>query len=89
MSEQDVINVLNIVNPNKAVGPDIISNKMLIAVKNEVAKTLCLLFNKSFQCKIFPNNWKIAFIIPLYKRGDKSLPSNYKPVSPFMREQMY
>jgi hypothetical protein len=79
--EQDVIDVLNILDPNKAVGPDIISNKMLIAVKNEVAKPLSLLFNKSFQCKIFPNNWKIAFIIPLYKRGDKSLPSNYRPVS--------
>ena len=90
MSEQDVIDVLNILDPNKAVGPDTISNKMLIAVKNEVAKPLSLLFNKSFQCKIFPNNWKIAFIIPLFKRGDKSLPSNYRPViSPFMREQMY
>jgi hypothetical protein len=38
----------------------------------EVAKPLSLLFNKSFQCKIFPNNWKIAFIIPLFKRSDKS-----------------
>ena len=69
MSEQDVIDVLNILDPNKAVGPDIISNKMLIAVKNEVAKPLSLLFNKSFQCKIFPNNRKIAFIIPLFKKG--------------------
>ena len=58
MREQDVIDVLNVLDPNKAVGPDIISNKMLIAVKNEVAKPLCLLFNKSFQCKIFPNNWE-------------------------------
>ena len=80
VSEQDVLDVLNILDPNKAVGPDIISNKRLIAVKNEVAKPLCLLFNKSFQCKIFPNNWKIAFVIPLFKRGDKSLPSNYRPV---------
>jgi hypothetical protein len=40
VSEQDVIDVLNILDPNKAVGPDIISNKMLIAVKNEVAKPL-------------------------------------------------
>ena len=54
---------------------------MLIAVKNEVAKPLCLLFNKSFQCKIFPNNWKTAFVIPLSKNGNKSLPLNYRPVS--------
>jgi hypothetical protein len=44
VSQQDVIDVLNILDPNKAVGPDIISNKMLIAVKNEVAKPLSLLF---------------------------------------------
>ena len=74
MSEQDVNDVLNILDPNKAVGPDIISNKRLIAVKNEDAKPLCLLFNKSFQCKIFPNNCKITFVIPLFKSGDKSLP---------------
>ena len=81
VSEQDVIDVLNILDLNKAVGPDIISNKMLIAVKNEVAQPLSLLFNKSFQCKIFHNNWKITFIIPLFKKGDKSLPSIYRPVS--------
>ena len=81
VSEQDVIDVLNTLDPNKAVGPDIISNTMLIAVKNEVAKPLCLLFNKSFQCKIFPNNWKTAFVIPLFKNDNKSLPSNYRPVS--------
>ena len=72
VSEQDVIDVLNTLDPNKAVGPDIISNTMLIAVKNEVAKPLCLLFNKSFQCKIFPNNWKTAFVIPLFKNDNKS-----------------
>jgi hypothetical protein len=33
VSEQDVIDILNILDPNKVVGPDIISNKMLIAVK--------------------------------------------------------
>jgi hypothetical protein len=70
VSEQDVIDVLNTLDSNKAVGPDIISNKMLIAVKNEVAKPLCLLFNKSFQCKIFPNNCKTAFVIPLFKNGN-------------------
>ena len=81
VSKQDVIDVINTLDPNKAVGPDIISNTMLIAVKNEVAKPLCLLFNKSFQCKIFPNNWKTAFVIPLFKNGNTSLPSNYRPVS--------
>ena len=66
---------------NKAVGPDIISNKMLFAVRNEITKPLTLLFKKSLIEKIFPDQWKIAHVIPLFKNGDKSLPSNYRPVA--------
>jgi hypothetical protein len=36
-------------NVDKAVGHDIISNRMLLAVKNEIAKPLSLLFNRSIQ----------------------------------------
>jgi hypothetical protein len=42
---------------------------------------LCLLFNKSLRLKKYPRSWKIAHVIPLFKNGDKSLPSNYRPVS--------
>jgi hypothetical protein len=56
VSEQDVIDVLNILDPNKAVGPDIISNKMLIAVKNEVAKPL------SLSCRISWNEARLKLI---------------------------
>jgi hypothetical protein len=30
---------------------------------------------------VFPSDWKIAHVIPLFKNGDKSLPSNYRPIS--------
>jgi hypothetical protein len=30
---------------------------------------------------VFPDQWKIAHVIALFKKGDKSLPSNYRPVS--------
>jgi hypothetical protein len=38
---------LSILDSNKATGPDKISNKIIISIKNEIAKPLCLLFNKS------------------------------------------
>jgi hypothetical protein len=51
---------------------DIISNRMLLAVKNEIAKPLSLLFNRLIQEMVFPDQWKIAHVIASFKKGDKS-----------------
>ena len=45
--EQDMLDMISTLDANKAVRPDIISNKMLIAVKVQIPKPLCMLFNKS------------------------------------------
>ena len=81
--EQDVVYFISTLNPNKAVGPDWISNKMLIAVKNEIALPLftCMLFNKSLKLCVFPLDWKMSHVIPLFKTRDNSLLSNYRPVA--------
>jgi hypothetical protein len=50
---------------DKAVGHDIISNRMLLAVKNEIAKPLSMLFNRSIQEMVFPDQWKIAHKVQL------------------------
>ena len=37
--------------------------------------------NRSFEEEIFPDIWKIANVIPIFKKGDNSQPSNYRPVA--------
>ena len=81
VSEQDILDMISTLDANKAVWPDIISNKILIAVKVQILKTLCMLFNKSLHQNIFPTDWKLANVIPLFKAGDTSFPSNYRSVS--------
>ena len=54
---------------------------MLVSVKEEISKPLCSLFNKFLREKVFPSDWKIAHVIPLFKNGDKSLPFIYRPTS--------
>lgn len=78
---QDIIDVILTLDPNKAVGPDLVSNRMLKEVKNEVAYPLLLLFNKSLREKKFPSSWKLAYVIPVFKSGDSSLVSNYRPIA--------
>ena len=73
--------LIKLLNPNKATGPDGISNRMLKAVEKEISIPLSILFNRSFREGIFALLWKESNVLPLFKKGDKSLPSNYRPIS--------
>ena len=54
---------------------------MLKICPEKIAIPLQIIFNKSLeQCK-YPSDWKIANVIAIFKKGDSSLPSNYRPIS--------
>jgi hypothetical protein len=46
-----------------------------------VKKPLVHIYNISLNSDVFPNVWKIAKVIPLYKKGDRSDYKNYRPIS--------
>ena len=54
---------------------------MFKGVSKSVSKPLCILMNRSFSEGIFPDTWKLANVIPIFKKGDKSQTSNYRPVA--------
>ena len=60
--------------------PDISSVVFKDAFKVLVPQ-LVYMFNRSFVTGTFPDSWKRATIIPLYKGGDKTEVGNYRPVS--------
>jgi len=77
----EIVNIYKIINPNKASGPDKMSHKMLKISPEKIAIPLQTIFNKSLrQCKN-PSNWKNAHVAAIFKKGDTSLPSNYRPIS--------
>ena len=80
-SPDETETLIKLLNLNKATGPDLISNKMLKSVSEEISVPLSILFNRSFRGGKFAQTWKKANILPLFKQGDESLPSNYRPVS--------
>ena len=53
---------------------------MLKSVADQVSKPLAILFNRSISEGVFPNLWKLANVIPIYKKGDKTSVTNYRPV---------
>ena len=61
-------------------GYDNISNNLLKHIKNSVIKPLTYIFNLSLSSGVFPENMKLAEVIPLYKKGAKIEMSNYRPI---------
>ena len=47
----------------------------------QLASYLCDLFSLSLERGIIPSAWKIAVVTPIYKKGSRTLPNNYRPIS--------
>jgi hypothetical protein len=72
---------LKSLNVNKATGPDEISAKLLHLVAHEISRPLTWLFQQSIDTGTIPLDWSKALVTPIFKKGPKSEPSNYRPVS--------
>src|SRR5437867_11256838 len=81
ISDEDVKNAISDFKANKSPGIDGITSTYAIKIKDILAKPLRLLFSKSLQTNEIQEDWKKANITPIFKKGDKSLVENYRPVS--------
>ena len=67
--------------PHKSSGPDQSSPRFLKELASPIAPALALIYPASYEQGQVPDDWKRAFVTPLFKNGDKSKASNYRPVS--------
>ena len=63
-------------NSRKAAGPDNIGPKILKHCPEIFAMNLEKIFNESIDEGVYPSQMKIARVIALFKKGNKSLPDN-------------
>ena len=81
ITEKAVEKKLKELNPQKAQGPDKIPPRVLKELHKELAKPLAKLFRKSLECGEIPEDWKFAEVTAIFKKGNKTDPGNYRPVS--------
>jgi len=76
-----VCKLLAKLNERKEPGLDNISSTLLKMASNVIAPLLTQLFIKSINTGIFPTEWKLARVTPIFKRGKRDDPNNYQPIS--------
>ena len=80
-SELEVFAALRSLNPDKVLRPDGIPGRILKETAKQIAPSLTLLLNKSLHSAVVPGKWKLANVVPVFKRGIKEHVQNYRPIS--------
>ena len=81
ISTQGICNLLCNLDASKAMGPDRISPYVLKYCAAEISPILQIIFMQSLNTGQLPSDWLRANICPVFKRGNRSTPSNYRPIS--------
>ena len=81
ISEQEVKDVLRNLNVTKASGPDLISPQLLKEATSLLCGPLNIFFNRLIQEGKFSLAYKESNVVPIHKKGDRSLTTNFRPIS--------
>ena len=76
-----VLEKLKELKPNAAPGPDGIWTKIISSMAEVICGPLALIYTKCIETGEVPPEWKTANVAPIFKKGSKSVPGNYRPVS--------
>ena len=78
---KDIRDAFAKVKTTMSSGNDNISSYFLKLSLPYIGNSLAFLFNTSIETSQFPNSWKVARFTPIFKDGDKTEKSNYRPIS--------
>ena len=73
--------ILCSLDTSKSVGDDNVSPRVLKSCASALCGPLFALFRRICNTAIFPSSWKISRITPVYKKGTRSDPTNYRPIA--------
>ena len=82
-SPEKILSILNSLNSSKAADIDDLSGKFSKDDAHVLAQPISQLCNLSIKLESFSRSYEIAKVNPLFKKGSKTDPQNYRPISLF------
>jgi hypothetical protein len=79
--EAEVLYTINQLKPKKSTDINGIAVFHLKKIASAIVKPLTILINDSFETGIFPDILKLSKVVPVFKKGNPYLTTNYRPVS--------
>ena len=77
----DVSKLIQNLDCKKACGYDLTSDRILKSCCATISSYIIDLFNMCIKDGVFPDIFKLAHVVPLFKGGDKNDPNCYRPIS--------
>ena len=81
VTEENIEAAINTLNTTSASGPDGVPAILLKNCKSALKLPLKILWRSSLENGMIPQELKLGSIVPIYKGGDRGVPSNYRPVA--------
>ena len=80
-SSSDIAKTINLLDPNKAHGHDMLDIRMIKLCGNLICKALSIIFHYCLNEGKFSHEWKKAKVLLVHKKGTKQSLKNYRPIS--------
>ena len=81
VTENEVIKALHTLKNGKSTGLDCVSNEMLKCSESILLPCFVKLFNSILCTGFYPKQWKTGYIVPIFKSGSRSDPSDYRGIA--------
>ena len=81
VKEKEVLKIMKALKGKRSYGLDGITSEILKIGAEVLVIPLTWIINTSITTGIFPEEWKISKIIPLFKKGNRRTTKNYRPVA--------
>ncbi len=81
INDKTITGIIKGLKTKRSTGKYGFSNILIKQLKEGLAPPIRIIINEAIAQSKFPNQWKIAKVVPLYKKGDRDRVSNYRPIS--------